>query len=694
MIRVLDCLAQQHDYRYVILAAIVCVVGSWITLQLYLRTGRSADNQKLGWLFLAAVAAGSAVWTTHFLAMLGFDPVVPHGYEPFVTLVSWLVAVAAAFVAFLIAASRSKAAALVGGATFGAGVGTMHYTGMSALLIPGVIKWEPALVASSVAMGMGLGAAALYLVRQHAGMKMRATATGVLTLAVVTLHFTAMGAVIIAPDPTVPVPEGVIDKGSMAIAILATMMIVVGTVVAAHAIDRQSERSTLAQFRHLALHDALTELPNRTKAADVISGWLERAAETNEKVAVIGVDLNRFKDVNDVYGHRTGDELLKVLAQRLTGQLAEGEFIARIGGDEFLAARIGSGGDAEAVDFACRLVATISTPVLFADRILTVGASCGIAVFPKDGITADDLIARADLAMYRAKQMKADQVCRYHVEMDEQARNRSELSLALQQALARNELELYYQPQIKVATDTLVGFEALLRWHHPRRGLVGPGEFIPILEETGMILPIGEWVLETACRQAVQWPSPLRVAVNVSAVQFNRSDFVRTVQECLLKTGLSPHRLELEITETILIEDFQHAIHVLRQLKSLGVRIAMDDFGTGYSSLSTLQSFPFDKLKIDRSFTCALDSNHQAATIVRAVIGLSKSLRIPVLAEGVENSSQVAFLRSEACDEAQGYKIGRPMPVHAVERYLQGHREELNELACRADQLVHTAIAS
>jgi predicted signal transduction protein with EAL and GGDEF domain len=301
---------------------------------------------------------------------------------------------------------------------------------------------------------------------------------------------------------------------------------------------------------------------------------------------------------------------------------------------------------------------------------LNVGASCGIAIYPDDGSTTDDLILRADLAMYRAKSLNGENVCRYSEEMDEQARHRSQLALALKSAVEKNELALYYQPQTVVATGALVGFEALLRWNSPQRGFIPPADFIPIAEATGMIVPIGEWVLETACRHAMHWPDNVSVAVNVSPMQFNRSDFAKTVRECLVKSGLEPSRLELEITETILISDSEHVVHVLRQLKALGVRIAMDDFGTGYSSLSTLQAFPFDKLKIDRSVTCNLDTSEQAATIVRAVIGLSKSLSIPVLAEGVENAQHLAFLQAAQCDEAQGFAIGAPMPEQALSEFL------------------------
>jgi len=675
MIRVLDCLTQQHDYHYVAFAVLVCIVGAWTTLQLFSRAQQSADDQKLGWVFLTAVVAGSTIWTTHFLAMLGFDPLVPHGYAPFLTLLSWLAAVAACVLALAIAISKHRGAALLAGGVFGAGIAVMHYTGMNALLIPGRIQWDETLVVASEIIGIVLGAAAIHVAAHCTGPKARATATVLFTLAVVGVHFTGMGAIDIIPDPTITVPASLIDKSSLAIGIMAIMGIVVGTIVTAHTIDRRSHNSALAQFRHLALHDPLTGLPNRAQSSNVILQWMKEAAATNERLAITGMDLNRFKEINDVYGHNTGDELLMVVSQRLANSLAPGEFIARIGGDEFLAAKKLAGdalsSEVAAFEFASKLAETVSNPVQLADRIMAVGASCGIAIFPEDGTTAEALTLRADLAMYRAKASKANEICRYHETMDERSRGRSELALELQEAMNRNELELFYQPQINMESGELVGFEALLRWRHPRRGLVGPGEFVPILEETGLIVPVGEWALETACRQAVQWPSDLSVAVNVSPVQCNRSDLVMTVEHCLGKTGLAPGRLELEVTETMLIGNLEHAVRVLRQLRTLGVHIAMDDFGVGYSSLSTLLAFPFDKLKIDRSFTSAIDSNGQAATIVRAVIGLSRSLKMPVLAEGVETRQQFAFLRGEKCEQAQGFDIGKPMPAHAIERYLQ-----------------------
>lgn len=669
MLKVFDCLTQQHDYSFVAVAAIVCVAGSWITLSLYHRTRRSAAAQKVGWIFLTAVAAGSAVWTTHFIAMLGFDPLVPHGYAPILTLLSWFIAVAAACAAFWIAILPHRYAGLAGGAVLGAGIGAMHFTGMSALLIPGVVQWDVTLIAASVAMGVVLAALALRQQATATSLKRDVATVGLLSLAIVALHFTGMGAITIVPDPTIAVPQGLIEKGYLALAIVSTMLMVVGTVVAAQFIDRHTEREALSHYRHLAMHDALTALPNRALAGEVVGEWIRQADAGANKVAIIAVDLDRFKDVNDVYGHSMGDVLLKSLAARLVDELDETEFIARIGGDEFLAVKT-IDEDVSAHAFARKLIAIVSAPVHHDERILNVGASCGLAIYPDDGTSTEELILRADLAMYRAKRMKSDSVCRYRADEDEEARRRSILSIDLQSAIANDELVLYYQPQIVVAAGTLVGFEALLRWRHPERGLVAPGAFIPILEQTGMIVPFGEWVLEAACRQAVQWPGKLRVAVNVSPIQFSRTDLARTVQECLTRSGLEPERLELEITESIIIEDLDRAIDTLRQLKALGVRIAMDDFGTGYSSLSTLQAFPFDNLKIDRSVMGKLDTNAESATILRAVIGLSKNLMIPVLAEGVENRRQLDFLRMEGCDEAQGFAIGKPMPVEDIAGYI------------------------
>jgi predicted signal transduction protein with EAL and GGDEF domain len=305
---------------------------------------------------------------------------------------------------------------------------------------------------------------------------------------------------------------------------------------------------------------------------------------------------------------------------------------------------------------------SVSTEIVAGGQSLHVGLSIGIAVYPSDGQDVTTLLANANAALYRAKTAGRGTIRFFEAHMDEHLRERRALQHELHAAIEQDELTLYYQPQARISGET-IGFEALVRWVHPIRGTVSPGTFIPLAEESGLIMEMGEWILREACREAASWPKPLQVAVNLSPVQFRHGDLPSLVHAILLETGLAPHRLELEITEGVLINDFARAVSILRRLKLLGVSIAMDDFGTGYSSLSYLQSFPFDKIKIDRTFIANLTENHYSATIVRAVIGLGRGLNLPVMAEGVETAEQLAFLARESCDEVQGYHIGRPAPI-------------------------------
>jgi predicted signal transduction protein with EAL and GGDEF domain len=309
-----------------------------------------------------------------------------------------------------------------------------------------------------------------------------------------------------------------------------------------------------------------------------------------------------------------------------------------------------------------RLLATVASEIDIGAQHLRIGMSIGVAVFPTDGKEASTLLANADAALYRAKAEGRGSIRFFAAEMDKRLRERRALQHELRSAMDRRELVLHYQPQAAIGGEIL-GFEALVRWHHPTRGPIPPNVFVPLAEESGLIVELGEWILREACREAAAWPRPLQIAVNLSPIQFRHGDLPSLVHSLLLETGLAPHRLELEVTEGVLIGDFSRALSVLRRLKALGVRIAMDDFGTGYSSLSYLQAFPFDKIKIDRTFIANLVSNENSAAIVRAVIGLGRGLSLPVVAEGVETSEQLAFLAREACDEVQGYLVGRPSPI-------------------------------
>jgi diguanylate cyclase (GGDEF)-like protein/PAS domain S-box-containing protein len=440
--------------------------------------------------------------------------------------------------------------------------------------------------------------------------------------------------------------------------------------------DVTERKQAEARAEHLARHDPLTDLANRMAFNEYLDGVVASAAAEQTRFAILCIDLDRFKEVNDIFGHGIGDALLREVARRLQGACGEA-FLARLGGDEFTLVCVGEPAAAEAL--AGRLLQAVAGDIDVAGNTLRSGMSIGVAVYPTDGNDPVVLLANADAALYRAKAEARGSIRFFEPDMDKRLRYRRALQHELRSAVPRGELSLHYQPQASMSGE-IRGFEALVRWQHPVRGMVSPGEFIPLAEESGLIVPLGEWILREACREAASWPNPLRIAVNLSPVQFRHGDLPTLVHTVLLETGLAADRLEIEITEGVLIGDFARALSILRRLKNLGVRIAMDDFGTGYSSLSYLQSFPFDKIKIDQAFIANLEHNPQSAAIIRAVIGLGRGLELPVVAEGVETKAQLAFLAVEACNEVQGYLIGRPQPI---EHYCAavGRPEERQALA-------------
>ncbi|MFD1331276.1 putative bifunctional diguanylate cyclase/phosphodiesterase [Methylopila musalis] len=421
--------------------------------------------------------------------------------------------------------------------------------------------------------------------------------------------------------------------------------------------DISEQKRTESRIRHLAYHDPLTGLANRAAFNEALAAAMRRGGE----VALFCIDLDKFKEINDVFGHSAGDEVLRIAAQRITGA-APGVMVFRLGGDEFVA--IGTGADAGDADkLARRIVERLNTEAMVAGKLVSCGGSVGYAIAPHHGATTDTLFANADAALYRAKADGRGLARGFEAGMDLALRERWAMQQDLSTAISRNEMFLHWMPQANTETGEIVGFEALLRWKHPERGVVPPAQFIPAAEQNASIVPIGEWVLRAACREAARWPKACKVAVNLSPVQFQHGDIVALVHEILLETGLSPARLEIEITEGVLLDDHAAALNTLRRFKTLGVQIALDDFGTGYSSLSYLQSFPFDRLKIDASFIKALATSPQAQAIVRSVLALGESLRLPITAEGVETQEQRAFLAELRCDEIQGYLVGRPSPV-------------------------------
>ncbi len=434
--------------------------------------------------------------------------------------------------------------------------------------------------------------------------------------------------------------------------------------------DLRERRSAEEKIRYLAEHDGLTGLPNRNALQARLAAALDRVEASGESLSVICIDLDHFKEANDQHGHLAGDALLVETARRLQDLVSAPSFAARLGGDEFIVVQV-AGGDqpAMAAELAGRVLEALSTPVTFDGQELSMCASLGVSLFPDDGRTTESLMANADMALYRAKDSGRGVYRFFKREMDESIRERRALARDLKQGILDEELVVHYQPLARASDGEVCGFEALVRWQHPTRGMIPPLDFIPVAEENDLIAPLGEWVLRRACRDAASWEKPLRIAVNLSPLQLNDPTLPTLVHEVLIESGLSPHRLELEITESALFKDYQRALDNLRRLKALGVRIAMDDFGTGFSSLSTLQSFPFDKIKIDKSFVENIHRHDRATVIVRAVLGLGRSLEIPVVAEGVETEEQINFLRGEDCAELQGYAIGRPAPMGSLDAW-------------------------
>jgi diguanylate cyclase len=447
---------------------------------------------------------------------------------------------------------------------------------------------------------------------------------------------------------------------------------IIGLIGIARDVTRRKKAEEQVHF--LAHHDTLTGLPNRNTFYECLDQAIETHRAAGKHLAVLLLDLDRFKEVNDLFGHAAGDSLLQTVAACVSGALdsGKGQIMARLGGDEFAIVAPNLADPGQAGRLAERVLERIDIENRDSPGLTPIAMSIGIAIFPGDALDRTALLSHSDTALYRAKTEGRGGYRFFEISMGMEVRERRFLENDLRYAIARQELSLVYQPQYCIGSDEPFGFEALLRWRHPTKGEIPPSVFIPLAEESGLILQIGEWVLRAACQEAASWPKRLRIAVNISAVQLRGPNLAQLVHEILLQTGLSPNLLELEITESSLIEDPNRALNTLRQMKTLGVRIAMDDFGTGHSSLSNLRAFPFDKIKIDRSFVKSVNNNAQAATIVRAVLGLGRGLGLPVLAEGVETAAELEFLNLESCGEVQGFFLSRPLPIAAFRQATHG----------------------
>jgi diguanylate cyclase (GGDEF)-like protein/PAS domain S-box-containing protein len=795
MYRVLNCLGTEHDWRLVVLAGIVCFVASSVAISLFDRARSSQGHARHVWIALDAAVSGCGIWATHFIAMLAYDPGISAGYDIPISLLSLILAVLITWAGLGIAVFDTRRAfAAIGGVVVGIGVAAMHYTGMMALEVPARVEWSPGIVIASIIFGSALGAFALMVATHREGFVRAVIASVLLTLAIVSHHFTAMGALSLIPDPTI-VAEGLtISPTTLSFLVAAAAFVILGIGLAGASMDRRAKgalhrqkmlldtalenmsqglcmydaegrvllfnerymtmmgradvelngRSLLdilkelqaagrwqgkpeelfaqlldearlgrsmkriidqfdrkirivtqpmkgggwvatfeditewqraqEQIFHMARHDALTNLPNRVLFREQLEQALHLTSR-NDQLAVLCLDLDHFKEINDSLGHPIGDALLAEVACRLRECIGQNDAVARLGGDEFAIVQFCRNGEASSADsLASRIVETVSAPYEIEGHQIVIGTSIGISLAPVDGQNPDELLKNADLALYRAKADGRGTYRFFEAGMDARAQARRMLELDLRLALQRDEFQIYYQPIRDLASNETVVFEALVRWDHAQRGLIGPNHFIPLAEETNLIVRLGDWVLRQACMDAAYWSKPAAVAVNLSPVQFKSPSLVASVKAALETSRLPAHRLELEITESVLLQNSEATRAILHELRALGVKISLDDFGTGYSSLSYLRSFPFDKIKIDRSFVNELATRKDSMAIIRAVTGLGRSLGITTTAEGVESEAQLELLRREGCTQAQGYLFSRPCPVSEVERMLAGSR--------------------
>ncbi|MDH4442811.1 MAG: EAL domain-containing protein [Rhizobium sp.] len=664
MFEVFTCIVVDHSPLFLVGAVSVCVFGSLLAMRLFGRVRNTRGITRASWILLTSVIAGASIWTTHFVAMMGYKTQFIAGYEPTATLLSLVLAIGVTGIGLTIAAITQRSALVeAGGVLIGLGIAAMHYVGMSGYQVQGHIESDPRYVAASLVFGAFFGAVATSRVARPVTRFCRYGGGVALILAIATTHFIGMTGVTLVPDPMAAMPGNMLPESVMTVVLMLVTVMILSIGSMTYVIDRQTSKSALERYRHLSLHDALTGLPNRTAFLERVGHMMEDRGTANARLFILSFDLDRFKEINDVHGHAAGDQVLRALGERLKAQLRDGEFVARIGGDEFVAVSSRLFTHAEAEKKARRIINDLCAPIEWEGLTLSVGTSIGIAVHPDGADTVDDLLAQADTAMYRAKSTGSNNICFYDASMDLAARERSALAMDMRQGIQRGEFELYFQRQNDTQSGAVVGFEVLLRWNHPTRGMVSPVEFIPIAERTGFIMELGDWVLRQSCLEAVKWRNPLRIAVNVAPRQLSNVAFPERVRFILAETGLSADRLELEITESGIIGDQQNALTIIRQLKTIGVKIAMDDYGTGYSSLSTLQLFPFDKIKIDRAFIDNVANNRQSAAIVRSTLILAQSLDIPVLAEGVEREDHLRFLQDEGCAQVQGYLYGKPVPL-------------------------------
>ncbi|MQT40506.1 MULTISPECIES: bifunctional diguanylate cyclase/phosphodiesterase [unclassified Pseudomonas] len=692
--------AATYSPALVFISLCVAILASYTALDLTGRIATARGRTAYLWMGGGALAMGFGVWSMHFIGMLALELPLELGYDLGLTLWSLLVAILSCGFALWLVSQPSLPALqlLLGALIMGAGISAMHYSGMAALKMQPGIYYDPTLFGLSLVIAVGASAAALSIAfrlrKQTPYVRLiRGGASVVMGLAIVGMHYTGMAA---ANFPVGSfcgaLVDGLSGKGLdnlVLVSSLAVLVIALLTSIFDARLDARTaalaDSLTLAneELTQLALHDTLTGLPNRILLADRISQAMAKVAEQGGCFSLMFIDLDGFKPVNDAFGHHVGDRLLREVALRLREQLRSQDTLARIGGDEFvLLVRLTGPDDAPQV--ATRQVSLLAKSFRVDEHDLQISASIGIALYPGNGQSAEELLMNADAAMYHAKGGGKNGYSFFDVSMNTNARKQLQLLQDLRQALEHNQFRLHYQPKFDASNGKPVGAEALLRWEHPQQGLLQPDDFIELAEKTGLIIPIGEWVLNEACRQMRIWfdqgYSHWRIAVNLSALQFCYSGLVDSVVSALERNQLPANSLTLEITETTAMSDADASMTVLQKLSHMGVDLSIDDFGTGYSSLMYLKRLPANELKIDRGFVRDLEHDSDDAAIVSAIVALGQALGLRIVAEGVETDTQQSFLTTLGCDSLQGFLLGQPLPaeqfmvdIHRAEQPVAGN---------------------
>ncbi|MEQ4306464.1 EAL domain-containing protein [Pseudomonas syringae] len=667
----------------VVISILVAILAAYTALDLVGRIVSARGRAVHLWIAGGAVAMGVGTWSTHFIGMLAFVLPIDLGYDVPLVLLSLLIAIGfSGFALWLATLPRLPALQLsLGSLLLGLGISATHYTGMAAMRMQPGIQYTPWLFALSLVIAVVASAAALrvafHLRQQRPRVYvLRASAALLLGLAVIGMHYTGMAAANFADGSFCgALPQGLSSNGLDRFVLVASLSIL-GIALFSCILDSHLETRTAVladsltqanlELTHLALHDNLTGLPNRALLTERIDQAMKRASEKGGCFALMFMDLDGFKPVNDAFGHHTGDLLLRQVALRLRNSLHRRDTLARVGGDEFvLLVELQHPEDALAV--ARRQVSEVGNPFIIGEHQLQISLSIGICVYPGNGSTQHELLINADAAMYHTKAAGKNGYSFFDVSMNSNARNQLQMSQDLHKAIKHRQFCIYYQPKFDAMTGLPVGAEALLRWNHPEQGVLGPDLFISMAEKTGLIIQIGEWVLDEACRQMREWYtqgySHWRIAVNLSALQFCHAGLVTAVADTLARHQLPANCLTLEITETTAMHDADASLAVLRRLSEMGVDLSIDDFGTGYSSLMYLKRLPANEIKIDRGFVRDLEHDTDDAAIVSAIVAVGQALNLRIVAEGVETAVQQRFLTHLGCHSLQGFLLGYPLPA-------------------------------